>query len=111
MNDDREGYAPQSQLDLEETKRLEAARAKRKPASEVRHSGAVDQAAFEKVIRDNLSPEGVAALVMALQPAGSIPATTPEGEQALQQVIWFRNTLLDLIGVETFNQTTDELGF
>ena len=76
-----------------------------------RPSGAVDQEAFEKVIRDNLSPEGVAALVMALQSAGSIPATTPEGEQALQQVIWFRDTLLDLIGVETFNQTMDELGF
>ena len=79
--------------------------------NEVRLSGAVDQEAFEKVIRDNLSPEGVTALVMALQPAGSIPATTPEGEQALQQVIWFRNTLLDLIGVETFNETIDELGF
>lgn len=76
-----------------------------------RQSGAVDQEAFEKVIRDNLSPEGVAALVMALQPAESIPATTPEGEQAIQQVIWFRNTLLDLIGEEAFNKTMDELGF
>ena len=76
-----------------------------------RMSGAVDQEAFEKVIRDNLSPEGVVALVMALQPAGSIPATTPEGEQAIQQVIWFRNTLLDLIGVEAFNEAIDELGF
>jgi hypothetical protein len=76
-----------------------------------RMSGAVDQEAFEKVIRDNLSPEGVAALVMALQPAGSIPATTPEGEQAIQQVIWFRNTLLDLIGEEAFNEAMDELGF
>ncbi|WP_425618772.1 hypothetical protein NA78x_002825 [Anatilimnocola sp. NA78] len=76
-----------------------------------RMSGAVDQAAFEKVIRDNLSPEGVAALVMALQPAGSFPASTPEGEQALQQVLWFRHTLLDMIGVETFNRQMDELGF
>ena len=76
-----------------------------------RPSGVVDQAAFEMVIRDNLSPKGVAALVMALQSAGSIRATTPEGEQALQQVIWFHNTLLDLIGVEAFNQTMNELGF
>ncbi|QDU28958.1 hypothetical protein ETAA8_40640 [Anatilimnocola aggregata] len=76
-----------------------------------RTSGAVDQEAFEKVIRDNLSPEGVAALVMALQPAGSIRATTPEGEQAVQQVLWFRSTLLDMIGVKTFNQQMDELGF
>lgn len=79
--------------------------------SKERMSGAVNQKAFEKVIRDNLSPEGVAALVMALQPAGSIPTTTPEGEQALEQVLWFRNTLLDMIGVETFNRTMDELGF
>lgn len=75
------------------------------------NGGAVDQAAFEKVIRDNLSPEGAAALVMALQPAGSIPTTTPEGKKALDQVLWFRNTLLDMIGVETFNRTMDELGF
>ena len=73
--------------------------------------GAVDQAAFEQAIRDNLSPEGVAALVMALQPAGSLRATTPEGEQAIQQVLWFRNTLLDMIGVKNFNRQMEELGF
>ena len=79
--------------------------------SEERMSGAVNQKAFEKAIRDNLSPEGVAALVMALQPAGSIRATTPEGDQAIEQVIWFKNTLLDMIGVENFNRQMDELGF
>jgi hypothetical protein len=79
--------------------------------SKERMSGAVNQKAFEKVMRDNLSPEGVAALVMALQTAGSITTTTPEGEQAMQQVIWFKETLLDMIGVETFNQTMDDLGF
>ena len=79
--------------------------------SEERTNGAVNQKAFEKVIRDNLSPEGVAALVMALQPAGSIRATTPEGDQAIEQVIWFKNTLLDMIGVENFNRQMDELGF
>ena len=79
--------------------------------NETRMSGAVDQEAFEKAIRENLSPEGVAALVMALQSAGSIRATTPEGEQAIQQVIWFHNTLLDMIGVKTFNQAMNDLGF
>jgi hypothetical protein len=73
--------------------------------------GAVDSVAFEEAIRANLSPEGVAALVMALQPAGSITATTPEGERAIEQVIWFRDTLLEMIGVETFNRTMDDLGF
>lgn len=79
--------------------------------SDERMSGAVNQKALEKVIRDNLSPEGVAALVMALQPAGSIRATTPEGDQAIEQVIWFKNTLLDMIGVKTFNRTMNEFGF
>jgi hypothetical protein len=73
--------------------------------------GAVDQAAFESAIRENLSPEGVAALVMALQPAGSIRATTPEGELAIKQVIGFRDMLLEMIGVQTFNQMMDDLGF
>ena len=76
-----------------------------------RTSGAVDQEAFENVIRENLSPEGVAALVMALQSAGSIRASTPEGDQAIQEVIWFHNTLLDMIGVKTFNRQMNELGF
>jgi hypothetical protein len=68
-------------------------------------------AALGNAIRENLTPEGVAALVMALQPVGSITATTPEGEQALQQVIWFKDMLLEMIGVGTFNQTMDDLGF
>ena len=79
--------------------------------NETRMSGAVDQEAFEKAIRDNLSPEGVAALVMALQSAGSIRATTPEGEQAIQQVIWFHKSLHDMINAKAFNQAMNDLGF
>jgi len=48
------------------------------------------------------------------RPSGAVDqirATTPEGHQAIQQVLWFRNTLLEMIGVETFNRTIDELGF
>jgi hypothetical protein len=74
-------------------------------------SGAIDHAAFESAIRENLSPEGVAALVMALQPAGSIRATTPEGDKAIEQVITFRDMLLEMIGVKNFNQMMDDLGF
>ena len=73
--------------------------------------GRTEEANLCDAIRENLSPEGVAALVMALQTAGSIRATTPEGEKAIEQVLWFRDTLLDLIGVENFNRTMDELGF
>jgi hypothetical protein len=73
--------------------------------------GPGEQLVLELAIRENLSPAGVAALVMALQPAGSITATTPEGERALRQVVWFKDMLLEMIGVETFNQTMDDLGF
>ena len=131
-NDQREGYPPRSQLEHEEAKKLEAAR-KRNSAgdsvaayrgaggsireataaselrSEMRQSGAVDQVMFEKVIRDNLSPEGVAAIVAFLQPAAMKRPTTEEQRKALLEVEWFADTLLDLIGVEECNRIYDEL--
>ncbi|MBX3433277.1 MAG: hypothetical protein KF847_08145 [Pirellulales bacterium] len=73
-------------------------------------TGAVDQAAFEQVIRDNLSPEGVAAIVALLQPAGSYLNGQPANERAINQAIWFRETLLELIGADEFNRTIDEIG-
>lgn len=66
-------------------------------------TGAVDQAAFERAIRDNLSPEGIAAIIALLQPADNYRDGTPANEQALNQVDWFRDTLLEMIGVDEFN--------
>ena len=73
-------------------------------------SGAVDQAAFEKVIRDNLSPEGVTAIIAFLRPASSYAPATDEGKQALQQVGWFADTLQAMLGVEEYNHLVDEIG-
>jgi hypothetical protein len=73
-------------------------------------SGAIDQAAFENVIRDNLSPEGVAALIALLQIADNYRNDAPENERAIDQVNWFRETLLDMIGVEEFKSLVNEIG-
>jgi hypothetical protein len=58
------------------------------PENEYRMSGAVDQAAFEKVMRDNHWPEDA----RSLQPTGSIRTTKPEGDQAIDQLLRFRYT-------------------
>jgi hypothetical protein len=73
-------------------------------------SGAVNQRAFEKAIRDNLSPEGVAAIIALLQPASNYRNDATVNEQALNQVDWFRETLLELIGVPECNRLMDEIG-
>jgi hypothetical protein len=49
-------------------------------AKNERPSGAVDQVMFEKVIRDNLSPEGVAA-VIAFRRTASVNAPTTEAQR------------------------------
>ena len=75
-----------------------------------RQSGAVDQEAFEKVIRDNLSPEAVATIIAFLQPAGFYRPANEDAMQALLQVEWFANTLTDMLGVEEHNRLMEELG-
>lgn len=72
--------------------------------------GAVDQEAFEKVIRDNLSPEGVAAVIAFLQSAAFYRPANEEAMQALRQVEWLANTLIDMLGVEEHNRLLEELG-
>lgn len=73
-------------------------------------NAATDQTAFENAIRDNLSPEAVAALIALLQPAGNYRNGTPENEAAINQVVWFHDTLLDLISVDGFNDLIEEIG-
>ncbi len=73
-------------------------------------TGTVDQPAFENAIRDNLSPEGVAAIIALLQTAGNYRNGTPENEAAINQVVWFHDTLLEMIGVDGFNDLIEEIG-
>jgi hypothetical protein len=75
-----------------------------------RMSGAVDQEAFERVVRDNLSPEVVATIIAFLQPAALYRPANEDAMQALRQVEWFANTLTDMLGVEEHNRLMEELG-
>jgi len=74
-----------------------------------RNSGAVDQEALEDAIRDNLSPDGVAAIIAFLQPADSWKPANEQATQAFRQVRWFADTLLEMIGVDEYNHIIDEL--
>jgi len=73
-------------------------------------SGAVDQEAFEKVIRDNLSPKAVTTIIAFLQPAAFYKPANDEALQALRQVEWFADTLTALLGVDEHNRMIEELG-
>jgi len=75
-----------------------------------RPNGAVDQEAFEKVIRDNLSPEAVATIITFLQPAACYKPANEDAMQALRQVEWFADTLTEMLGVEEHNRLMEELG-
>lgn len=72
--------------------------------------GLLGQQAFEKVIRDNLSPEAVASIIAFLQPAAFYRPANEDAMQALRQVEWFANTLTDMLGVEEHNRLMKELG-
>ena len=86
-----------------------------------RMSGAVDQEAFEAVIRDNLSPEGVATIVACLRAAAVQKAClradthrqvpSEEAQRGLRQAEWFANTLIDLLGGDgEYERLRAELG-
>lgn len=75
-----------------------------------RPSGAVDQGAFERVIRDNLSPAGIATIIALLQPAAFYRPDNREAMQALRQVEWFADTLAEMLGHAELRRLMDELG-
>ncbi|MGD9719898.1 MAG: hypothetical protein AB7O59_01640 [Pirellulales bacterium] len=75
-----------------------------------RGCGAVDQEAFEKVVRDNLSPEGVATIIAFLQPAAFYRPANEEAVNGLRQAEWLADTLTDMLGVDEVNRLMEELG-
>jgi penicillin V acylase-like amidase (Ntn superfamily) len=75
-----------------------------------RMSGAVDQGAFEKVIRDNLSPEGVATIIAFLQVAAFHKPANEDALRGLQQAEWLADTLTEMLGVDEVNRLMEELG-
>ncbi len=75
-----------------------------------RMSGAIDQEAFEKVIRDNLSPEGVATIIAFLQPAAFYKPANEDAIRGLQQAEWLADTLTEMLGVDEHNRLMEQLG-
>jgi hypothetical protein len=75
-----------------------------------RMSGAVDQEAFEKVIRDNLSPEGVATIIAFLQQAAFHKPANDDALNGLRQAEWLADTLTEMLGVDEVSRLMEELG-
>jgi hypothetical protein len=61
-------------------------------------------------LRTHLSPDGVTALIALLQPASNYRPANDRGRAAIREAVWFAAGLTDLIGVQTFNETVDEIG-
>ncbi len=78
-------------------------------SNDERQTGAIDQEAFE-VIGDNLSPEGVAAIIAFLQPAAFYKPANDDAQWALIQVEWFADTLTEMLGVDEHNRLMEEFG-
>ncbi len=78
--------------------------------SDERPCGAIDQAAFEQVIRDNLSPEGVATVIAFLQPAAFYKPANDDAMRALREVEWLADTLTEMLGADEHNRLMEELG-
>jgi len=75
-----------------------------------RMSGAVDQEASERVIRDNLSPEGIATIIAFLQPATMRRGPSDEAQRGLCELEWCVDTPIDLLGVDEYGRLLNELG-
>ncbi len=73
-------------------------------------TGAVDQTAFETAIRENLSPEGIAAIIAFLQPAAFYKPANADAIAALQQVEWLADTLTEMLGADEHNRLMEKLG-
>jgi hypothetical protein len=59
-----------------------------------------------EALRENLSPEGVAAIAAHLQ------ALHPSKDKSAdRQVVWFHDVLVRLLGDDEYNRLCDELGF
>ena len=72
--------------------------------------GPVEMEAFERVFRDNLTPECVAVVIAYLQPVASRHATSDKQRAAFRQAEWLVDTMLKMLGLNEFNRLAEELG-
>lgn len=67
---------------------------------------AADSHTLGDALRDNMSPDGVAAIAAHLQ-----ALHTSKNERADREVVWFHDFLVALLGDDEYNRLCDELGF
>ncbi len=70
----------------------------------------VDPEAFERAIRDNLTPEAVATIAAFLQVAAFHRTDNEAAHAALCEVERFADELTKLLGVDEHNRLIEELG-
>jgi hypothetical protein len=75
-----------------------------------RFKSPADREAFERAIRDNLSPDAVATAIVALRAAESGNQPTDERAlAALREVEWLADLLTETLGVEEHQRLMEEL--
>ena len=65
---------------------------------------AIDEGDLAAALKDNLSPEAVAAI------AAFLTAARVKNRQVQRQIEWFAGMLVDMLGVDEFNRLIDEVG-
>ena len=65
---------------------------------------AIDEGDLAAALKDNLSPQAVAAI------AAYLTAARVKNRQVQRQIEWFAGMLVDMLGVDEFNRLVDEVG-
>lgn len=60
--------------------------------------------------RENMTPESIAMLISMIQPVGNYRNGDKANEDAINQVQWLSDKLLEMIGVHNFNDMASEIG-
>lgn len=60
-------------------------------------------------LRESLSPDAIAVIIAYLQPACMARPGNHEAEQALGEVEWLHDTLVEILGVEEVGRKFEEL--
>jgi len=65
---------------------------------------AIDEGDLTAALKDNLSPQAVAAI------AAYLTAARVKNRRVQRQIEWFAGMLVDMLGVDEFNRLIDEVG-
>ena len=65
---------------------------------------AIDEGDLAEALKDNLSPQAVAAI------AAFLTAARVKNRQVQRQIEWFAGMLVDMLGVDEFNRLIEEVG-